>query len=194
MNIISWITAGISVALLVLIFYKRGSFFLSKYKTAVVWWYALGLVGITLLYTSWSQYRAWELGAPGLLPPHTSIGYFISYVGFRMWAPYVVSLGFAFLWWMGMKFLNKKYEGKFFYDDEICMAPLALFLVGYPGVLLYILLFFFVFVVGSLVQTARGGMQARMSMRFFWIPLALCVILINELYFSHLSFWGLLKI
>jgi len=93
-----------------------------------------------------------------------------------------------------MKFLNKKYEGKFFYEEELHMAPLALFLVGYPAFLFYIILFFCIFIFGSIVQTLRKGMEGRMSMRFFWIPLALCVILLVNLYLQNFAWWSLLKI
>lgn len=194
MIIIFWGTFVLALFLCVVTFYKNSRLFLSLYTSMNVWWCILGLVVFLLIYTSWDQYRAWELGAPGLLPPHTSISYFISYVGFRMWAPYIVSFIVACICWVGMKFLNKKYAEKFFYTDELYMAPLAIFLVGYPGILFYVSLFFCVFILGSIIQTIRKGMEARMSMRFFWIPLALCVILINELYISHLSVWGLLKI
>lgn len=194
MHSIFWVILVISFILSCIIFFRNNFLFSWCYKKTIVWWSVLTMIGMALLYVSWNQYTLWKVSAPGLLPPHLSITYFISYVGFRIWAPYLISLGFACVCWMCMKFLNKKYEEKFFYEEELLMASLALFLVGYPALFFYIVLFFCIFVFGSIVQTLRKGIEGRMSMRFFWIPLALCVILLSELYFSHVSLWGLLKI
>ncbi len=171
---------------------KNGVVFTPAFTRKFFWLFFVA-IGLVLLYSSLQQYRAWNIGAPGLLPPHTPITYFLYYVGFRIWAPHIISLVVAFLWWGSMKLLNKKYNERFFYHDEFLSAPLALFLVGYPGVLVYILAFFCVFILGSLIQTIRGGENQRFSMQFLWIPIALCVILINELYLNHSLFWGVLK-
>lgn len=192
MSIVSISAIIVGVLFFVGIISKNGVIFTPVFTRKFFWSFFV-MVGVVLLYSSLQQYRAWSVGAPGLLPPHTPITYFLYYVGFRIWVPYIISLVVAFLWLGGMKILNKKYHERFFYNDEFLSAPLALFLVGYPGVLVYILAFFCVFILGSLIQTIRGGENQRFSMQFLWIPIALCVILINELYLNHSLFWGVLK-
>ena len=189
MNIFAWVTCALTVfdEVYMYILFKK------KSKTKFLVWFNAGILTALCLYISWNQYTAWKLHAPGLIPPHTPISYFISYVGFRVWAPYVISGLCALLWWLVMRLLNKKYEERFFYKDEFICASLALLLVGYPAILLYIIAFFVLYIVWSLIHLTRYGKNARASMQFFWIPLALCVILLVNLYIQNLSWWSLLR-
>ncbi|MCL5012268.1 MAG: hypothetical protein M1320_02485 [Patescibacteria group bacterium] len=193
MNLI-WIAGILSAIVLILqVFFKTFFSRIIKNPTTFILIF-VGTMELVLIYFSVRQYYEWSVHAPGLLPPYTSFSYFIMYIATRLWAPYVVSALCGFVWWISMKFLNARYENKFFYPDEFLFAPLALFFVGYPGVLLYIVSFFALYILWSAGQTIWQRGLARVSMRYLWIPLALCVILIQQLYVSHLSWWVMLKI
>ena len=190
----SWI-AGILSAIIVLsqLFYRSFFFRLMKRRTVFLLT-IVGIMELALVYVSLRQYYTWSSHASGLLPPYTPLSYFIGYIATHLWLPYVISALLAFIWWAGMRFLNARHENRFFYEDEFVFAPLALFLVGYPGALLFIVLFLLLYVLWSLWHTVWHGEQERVSSHYLWIPLALCVILVQELYAAHLSWWGLLKI
>ncbi len=152
-----------------------------------------------LFYLSFRQYQAWSLNEVSkfFLPPHQSIGYFIFYVGARFFSPYLISLTAAFLFIFAAKKYNKKYEERFFYPEEYYLGAISFFLSGYPGVLFYIILILSAAIILSLLVliVSRWSLEGeRLSLYYFWAPIAIFIILMTEFWLKTLPWWGLLKI
>lgn len=129
-----------------------------------------------------------------LLPPYSSASYFLFFSLMRVWAPSLISFALAALWVLAMKHENKKRDEQFFYPEEYFLALLSIGIVGWPSVVVFFLIFFIAFVIGSITVTVIKGKEARISSQYLWIPVALSVILLQELLFEGSSIWNLLKI
>ncbi|MBI5306016.1 hypothetical protein HZB04_00260 [Candidatus Wolfebacteria bacterium] len=153
-------------------------------------------------YYSYQQYVFWESAAPSkyLLPPYVGINYFIQYVGFKIFGPYLVSLASALIILFLMKSLNKKYEEKFFYSEEPYSAALAMFLSGWPGalfyfiglILIYLISHFFISIYYKLFLKINLS-EVRVSLRLWWIPTAIIAIILSN-WLQITDWWKLLKI
>lgn len=149
-----------------------------------------------LIYLSYQQYQNWSQGeiSKFFLPPYQGIGYFIFYVGTRFFAPYLVSLIAAFLFIYAAKRYNQKYEERFFYPEEYWLGATSIFLVGYPGALFYIVFIIAIAVILSLIIGRWSLAGERLSLYYFWAPIAILTILIMEFWLKTLPWWSLLKI
>jgi len=148
-----------------------------------------------LIYYSYQQYVAWssvEL-SKFLLPPYQNIDYFIKYIGARFFTPYLISLAAAFLFLFSANRLNKKYEERFFEPEELWLGALALFLIGWPGALFYFIGLIAFYFLLSAFYFLLYGKDNRLSLYYWWLPLAIFVIIINK-YLINLELWKLLKI
>ncbi|KKU91285.1 MAG: hypothetical protein UY23_C0002G0024 [Candidatus Jorgensenbacteria bacterium GW2011_GWA1_48_11] len=131
----------------------------------------LGLVIFRLLYAfleTAGQYRLWlgsgltklllnsplsrEFSLPFLLDKfpgvfQSRLGYFLFYSYGRFWLGLVVAFGMALAFYFILKAL-KKYQERFFEENELALGFLLAFLVGWPGVLVFIvLLFIFILII-----------------------------------------------
>ncbi len=169
--------------------------FLAKHIKKIFWG-GVGLIVAYNGYISWLQYTIWKNNptTANLLPPHQSIMYFLSYVGIHFWLPYGVSLLAAVIFISVFTFVNRAYEERFLFAEEVWIGGMALFLVGYPDVIVYVPLFLVAFVGVSLSRMLFLKKAARTSPYFLWIPVAVCVILASIWYLSALPWWNLLII
>lgn len=173
---------------------KMGRSFLVRSKErilgAVVGGYALGLVVL-----SYRQFEAWKAGELTrlLLPPHQKWSYFFFYVGTRFWAPYVISFVVAILFLAAAHWANRKYHERFFEREEIYLAATCIFVVGYPGVLLYIPLVLVAYICAQLFSALRSEGLSRIPMYHLWVPLAMSVI-IGMKWIVSVPVWSLWKI
>jgi len=164
-----------------------------------VFYVSVILIFTNSFYLSYSQYKIWKFGpflefTKFFLPPHQNINYFIGYALFYFFATYLVSLVFAILFLKAAKYYNKKYEEKFFYQEEYYLGALAIFLSGFPGVFLYIISLFIASVLGSLILNRFFTLKGeRMSFYYLWIPVAIFVIIISK-YLQQLPIWQLFKL
>jgi hypothetical protein len=139
----------------------------------------------TLGYWTLMQYKVWNIeGAAGryFLPPHQSWNFFINYVLARFWAPYLVSLAAAILFFISAKLLNKKRGGQLFYDEEFYLSAAGFFVAGHPLWLVYLIVtitihflfsnFYFLF--------SKRDKDARLSFQYLWVPIGILVILLRE--------------
>lgn len=129
-------------------------------------------------YSAWRQYAVWRAGPATqfLLPPYQPIAYFISYVGTRVFAPWLLALLASILLSRLLAALNKRYGERFFESEETPLFGAAVFFVGYPGFLFYIPLMLLAGVALSLFYTARG--LGRTPLYYLWIPVAIFAILL----------------
>lgn len=148
------------------------------------------------LYYSTSQYLLWQSVEPSkyLLPPYTPISYFIRYSMVRFFAPHIISLIFAVVFFAVARFMNKRTEERFFEREEISLASIALFLSGFPGILF---VFSFIIAVYLLIHLANFFFKRKIEVipvYYLWLPGALFAIIITTIWLSRLNFWTLLKI
>ena len=157
---------------------------------ASVIWIALGASLLSFL-----QYRVWSGNGMSsyLLPPYTDISYFLYYVGTRFFLPFVASLIFAALFFAAMRVMNKR-KGEIFFDKgEIIIASIAIFLSGFPGVLIFVPTLIIFYLLYHILNVARGKKGERIPLFFLWLPVAISVILINNFWLSQLGIWKLIK-
>ncbi len=163
--------------------------------------FSIGIIFAFFVFQSFQQYWAWagnEL-TKNLLPPYQSANYFIFYVFTRFFAPYLISFAAALVFLFSAKILNKKYEERFFYPEEIYLGASAIFLSGHPGWLFYVVFLLAVYVLIQLFFVAKYSIlntqysSPRISLYWLWIPVAILVI-ITMSFLQSLPWWSLLKI
>lgn len=167
----------------------------------VVW--IISILAIFGLLTYWAvlQYKLWgssEL-TKHLLPPYRSFGYFYSYVGKRLFAPWFISLVFALVVSRTAKRLNKRFGERFFEREEIELISLGIFLTGYPGFFIYLTLVLLLAVLASafftllnfssekLGRASSLFSKGRLPLYYFWIPLAILAMIIKIWLFPALG-------
>ncbi len=151
------------------------------------------------IYFSWKQYGIWKNDEMGkfLLPPHQDFDYFVFYVRSRFFNPYLLSLSFGALFFWAAKYLNKKYDGRFFEPIEPYLLGASMFAVGHPMWLFYfIILIILYFIINSLFtihnSLFKKGEMPRISLYCVWLPAAIFTILISK-WISLLPWWQILK-
>lgn len=153
------------------------------------------LLFFILFYDSWMQYSIWSQNefSKSFLPPYQTINYFLFYVGMRFFAPYLISLAFAFLFFFAAKYFNKKYQEKFFYEEEFYIGALAIFLIGYPLAVFYLIAVALIYLLAHFILAgASKNLGGRLSTYYLWLPIAIFVIIIKT-WFQILPWWGILK-
>lgn len=142
-------------------------------------------VFIFSFYLSYQQYQIWSKNdiSKHLLPPYTSINYFVFYAFTRFFLPYLVSLAAAVLFLFSAKILNKKYKERFFYPEEYYFGALGIFLTGHPGWLFYLALLIILYLFIHLFN------RDRLSTYWLWIPVAIFVIIMIKIFLLSLSYW-----
>lgn len=126
---------------------KRGLF-----KTKYLKLFLITLISFVFLFAFLKtvvNYFVW-LNDPlskNLLPPYTPISYFLRYSFQHYFFSAIVTIIFASLiFWLIIKF-NKKFEEKFFYEEEPYLASIGILLTGWPNCLFYLTLVLFLGVV-----------------------------------------------
>jgi len=161
-----------------------------------IFWGVVGIVALFLVYVTLLQYSIWlndDGVAQFLLPPYQGVGYFAFFALMRIWIPYVASLVLGLLFWLGAKRYNAAHGGQFFESEECALGAMTLFVVGWPGVIIYAVLFLVLFFVASLVTFFIKGKLYKLSTYYFWLPVSLFAILMNELIIKGMGVWNLLK-
>ncbi|MEK9173245.1 MAG: hypothetical protein AAB594_01570 [Patescibacteria group bacterium] len=166
--------------------------FLFSSVVKFLWVASFTFIISVLSYWSWLQYEVWKT-SPVMkyaLPPHQGLYYFFSYVGVRFLGPWVLAFLAALLVSRLAKKLNKRFEDRFFESEEIELMTLGIFLTGYPGFFIYLIL---ILGVGSLVSVVYTLFsKGRMPFYYLWIPLALSAIIIENWLIPKLGFADIL--
>lgn len=167
-------------------FAKQSGLFGFKYIFIISIFIIFGL----LFEQSFQQYQVWSQNeiSKFLLPPYQTLNYFVFYVFTRFFVQYLISLATAIIFLIVAKTLNKKYEERFFKPEEFYLAAAGIFLVGYPGMLFYLVLLLILAAIGSIILSfIKPG--ERFSLNYLWLPLSLFVILIVYFWLGHTDWW-----
>ncbi|MEK9168447.1 MAG: hypothetical protein AAB698_01470 [Patescibacteria group bacterium] len=104
---------------------------------------ALFFSAILAIIKTINQYYVWsgnELSRL-LLPPYQSINYFIFYAFSRFWLGALISVAVSFLFYLFLKFLEKR-QSRFFIEGETALGFLTALLVGWPNFVIFLPLVF----------------------------------------------------
>lgn len=159
---------------------NHSSLFALSFSFRLVWWVSIVGILVILTYLTTLQYRAW-LAHPVsryLLPPHQTPAYFISYLGARLYLPWLIAFAAALAIRLIMRAMNRRFGERFFEEEEFLTASLAVFLTGYPGFLVYGAFMFF----AALVRTAWSvfAKRGRAPLYHLWLPMGILAILIRQ--------------
>lgn len=168
--------AFLAALLLGLIFARK---FVVRHMPLIFWMGVLVNFGIAFFYTH-LQFVAWHNGGPPvayLVPPHASIGYFLFYSLTRFWAALLVGLFFGILALIGAKALNKAHGERFFYPEEPWLIALAITIVGHPMWVFYLITTLFLYLVVNAALNIKSRGKSRISFYYFWIPVALALLI-----------------
>jgi len=156
-----------------LIFYIFSSviIFQSIFSTILNWWL-------------WSQQGITQR----LLPPYSSINYLLKYSWQHYWFESIVTIFTAIIVFLGIYFLNKKFENHLFYDEEKYLAALGILATGWPNCLVFVTLVLFLGVLSHLLFLFMAIIKKRieenpfrLSFLYFWIPVALLLLLLGDI-------------
>ncbi len=133
-------------------------------------------------YWAYAQFKLWESSEPSkyLIPPYSDWGYFVQYVGWRFFAPYIISLVIAGIFFYLAKFFNSRRDFTFFYDEEYYFIALSIFLTGHPGWIIYGALLTVVSMTVTAFRNFALHKPEKFSLYYFWFPIAAIAILIIE--------------
>ncbi len=159
-----------------------------------------------------------------LIPSYDGGTYLLFYLLTRLWGEYIISFIFAELFLWAMLILNKKYDSRFFYDEEPYFGAVAIFLAGWPGWLYYLIILLSIFLVFNLFATIiinkrdkayiienklenntnntlessansdKSESSNRFTTYYFWLPIVIAIILLMYFVEKDLPFYNLLKI
>jgi hypothetical protein len=154
----------------------RVRFKLPKFSFRALAWCAAGFYAAYAFLLTVGQYLVWRgdpLGgrllhsslAPSLPIPLVKLfpglfgsrfGYFLFYSWGRFWLHALLAVGAAALFWWFLRLLRRRNE-RFFEEGETELGFLAALVAGWPGVLPFLVLAFFLVIVLSLVRRAAFG-------------------------------------
>lgn len=148
------------------------------------------LVLAYFVYLIFAQYILWrDSGPPSsfFVPPYQSPLYVINYHFIRFGIYYLISFAAAFAFLFGTKYLNKKFDERFFEKEEPYLGALSIFLLGNPILnhawIWYIASVLFIALLFTTYYKLLAKENRRFSLRFLWLPLAI----IASLVFSFIS-------
>ncbi len=151
-------------------------------------------------HLTFSQYKVWIESefTKHLLPPYQDISYLLGVHGTRFLLYFIISGAAAVLLAFLMNIANKKYEGRFFEEEEKYIAGTAVFLLGNPewryAWLFYLCAVTAIYTSAHLLSMAYWKMKKsseggppRIPLYFFWVPTAIAAIIILRMLGSSIS-------
>ena len=175
------------------LFLRRRFFWLRFIKVGL--YFSFLVVFLLICWLNIIQFRSWSEGelSQYLLPPNRTINYFLLYSFSRFFAPYLTSAVAALIFLYLSKFYNKKYKERFFNPEEPYFGVLAIFLIGHPGWLFYVIFLLFFYFLLSIFYFLFSRRLVRVPLYYLWLPSAIFVMIINNYWLSSLSIWQVLK-
>lgn len=145
---------------------------------------AIGLAVTGFFYLTYLQYILWRKSGPPaqyLVPPHRDIGYLFGYAIGHFAQSYLISLGAAFIFLGAAILLNEHFDGRFFEDEEPYFGALAIFLLGNPLWIYYLISIIFAALMVTGYRFLVSGDKFRFSLYYLWWPAAVIVFIISKI-------------
>jgi len=159
--------------------YVSGRPFVAKYISRTFWGCVLVIFAIQD-YWAYAQFRLWESSEPSkyLIPPYNGWSYFIQYVGWHLYAPYIISLIIALIFFYLARWYNSRHDFSFFHNEEYYFIALSIFLSGHPGWIIYGALLMVVSMAVIAFRNLVLRKPEKFSLYYFWFPISAIAILI----------------
>jgi hypothetical protein len=140
----------------------------------------------------YAQYQAWaENALTKFLLPEYQPGYFSFYVFFRVLASDIVALMMALILLFLLKRMNQRADYVFFEKNEPYLAATALFITGFPGLLLYLVSLLVVYLFWHLwTVKITGRKKERLPLYSLWPLIGVVTILMNEYWLDNTIWWA----
>jgi len=154
--------------------------------------FSTSIVFSVMQYQAWQQHELMRIALEG----EGGLSYFFSFVFFNHFASHLLALGFVGVLALFMALANKRAGGRLFEPEEIWIAFLAGFLVGFPGFLFFLAGVLIVYLLAHftnaiLRKTAKSGV---IPLYYFWLSVSASVIIVSEVWLVETLFWRLLSI
>lgn len=164
--------------------------------------YLLPVLGVivfcVLIYLAREQFLYWQGNefSKAFLPPLNpdGISYFLSFIFFKLFAGFILSLVGAYIFLFCALKLNERYEQRFFYEDELYFGAAGAFLIGYPGLIYYLFLFFGAYLALQVISMAYFRESKRITPYYLWLPLSLLLITLQYFFGSSFPYLSILVI
>lgn len=176
MTLIQYVHIGILVLLLGAQLRWRSFLVLHARK---MFWLMIALTALVLLYESQQQFVTWATATPParyLVPPYQSLGYFLFYIFYRIWAPYIVSGLMAAIVLIATIYGNKRFGQRFFYSEEPYLIALSFFIIGHPLWIGYLFLTIVAYCIYMLIRHFYARRPGRVTFYYFWLPIAIAIL------------------
>jgi len=135
-------------------FYKKQELTSKRVLNYTVW-VLIGFRAIYSLVLSALQYYTWKKDTGGIgqyfLPPSRSIGYFLQYSWTHFFIGAVLSVGTAFIFYFILKAI-KKHRAEIFEEGELELGLICALIVGWPSIILFVMLSFLMLLIVSAVK------------------------------------------
>ncbi len=135
---------------------------------------SLFILACILAYMSREQFLAWQGNELSryLVPPYRDWGYFIGYAYRHLWAPYVVSACAGAAIACAAAYANRRRGGIFFEAEEPYFIAFAVFIIGHPGWVAYLLVVLAAYLFVSVGRLLMSRKAERVPFYRFWLPCA----------------------
>lgn len=159
-------------------FAKRRSFVFKKLFIG-----AIILVFGWSVFLSWQQYEIWVNGEFAEIFFQNGLNYFLGYSFIHFFLNYLISLAVALLFLAAAFWLNKKFQERFFEEGEPYLGALAIFAMGQPLWLVYLIAVMSFGVLGTIFLKFRAKTRnSRFPFYYFWIPVAIIILIIDKVW------------
>jgi hypothetical protein len=143
---------------------------------------AIILVLVWSVFLSWQQYKIWASQEFTLI--FIRFNYFFGYIFINFFLKSLIAFVAALIFLIAAFWLNKKFQERFFEKEEPYLGALAIFLVGQPWWMYYIIIIGFIGVIGTLFlilkpKTYNLKPNYRFPFYYFWLPIAIIFIVIK---------------
>ncbi|KKU15191.1 hypothetical protein A3A20_01345 [Candidatus Wolfebacteria bacterium RIFCSPLOWO2_01_FULL_45_19] len=152
-----------------------------------LFWLSVIVIFAIQAYWMREQFLAWHGGGPPasyLVPPYRGFSYFAlySFTNFLI-QPFLAFFAALFVL-LGAKFLNRKFQDRFFEKEEPYIAAGALFLAGHPGWMYALAAVLSIYLIIHTSLFIIHKQQKRIPLYWLWLPISISVIIFSGLGFN----------
>jgi len=178
--ILNFALAAIVLGAQILLRFFKSRFIIHNSYFKYLFWLSIIVIFIVQSYWAREQFFVWhDAGPPAsyFVPPYRGISYFLFYSLTHFYLKPFLALVAAVFVLFASRALNRRFQGRFFEEEEPYIAASALFLVGHPGWLYVLILVFAVSILNSIFHILYSKRRERIPMYWLWIPISIAVII-----------------
>lgn len=194
LNILNLLTFALPLLLLaaVLIYWlKKGEIKLRWVNTGI--FSMLAVFVVTGAYYTIATYGLWASDpfSQYLLPPHTSISYFLRYSFFHFWLNYAIIIMLSLAWAFTLWAINKLSKRNFLDKTDIYLAFLASLAAGWPNFVFLLVIFFGLMLFCQIINIVIFKKNEPLEVAPYLIVGALIALIIGDFLINKLNLGAL---